>query len=213
VRALLVAWLRLGRPEALDAARRISASDVLIQDPECAVAASAAAFFTEEMDLAAFALTRYARLAESRRLAPPKTPGELWTDWAALLRRAGLVHRPGFAFDPEKHPPGSAMECLYLAHRLAPEDLSIARRLDETLRHIPGADYIRTGVLSHLSLHRPGDWRLSQDLALAELRMNRVTEGLRELERGRLLSEKKEQTGPFEKRLAQLRNYRPQTKH
>ncbi|MGE4557773.1 MAG: hypothetical protein AB7D07_13255 [Desulfovibrionaceae bacterium] len=105
------------------------------------------------------------------------------------------------------------MERLYLAHRLAPKDLSIARRLDETLRRIPGSEYIRTGVLSHLSLHPPEDWRLSQDLALAELRMHRVTEGLRELERDRLLSEKKEQTGPFEKRLAQLRNYRPRTKH
>lgn len=69
--------------------------------------------------------------------------------------------------------------------------MSIARRLDETLRRIPGSEYIRTGVLSHLSLHQPEDWRLGQDLALAELRMHRVTEGLRELERGRLLSEKR----------------------
>ena len=76
--------------------------------------------------------------------------------------------------------PDNAAECLTAAKLLRPEALEPDRRLAAILRRHPGSQAERVGLLSHLSLHRPGDWSLGLELALANLAAFRREPGLEE---------------------------------
>ncbi|WP_029896201.1 glycosyltransferase [Desulfohalovibrio reitneri] len=185
----------------LATARDAAASDALSRHPECALAASALSQRAGDPALARFLLERHRRLTGQPRAALPQSPQELWTAWAGLMRRAGLTHRPGFAFDSARHLPACQLDCLVLANQEDPADRGAAKRLEEALRRVPGSDTVRAGLLSGLSLHQPDDWRTGMELGLANLRIFRVEQGLEELALARDTAREAGRDGAFASRL------------
>lgn len=128
---------------------------------------------------------------------PPRDPRDLYGQWARNLQRRGLLMRPGFAFDPARHLPATAMDCLLMVLEETPEDLPTLRRLDAVLRPVPGTDQTRVGYLSILTLHERNDWRLALEIALADLASYRLESGLDELRLSRELAAKIGQESAF----------------
>ena len=114
-----------------------------------------------------------------------KTPAQLCLHWARELVAAGRLGSAGFPYDPGAHLPRAAVECLYLAQRLNPEDLEATRRLAALTSTLPGHDFIQLGHLSHLALHSPRDWRTSLQLGLTNLKAFRMRLGLEEISMAR----------------------------
>lgn len=119
---------------------------------------------------------------------PPESPNALYGLWAGELRRADRGMRPGFAFDPDRHLPDSAAECLAVILADRPEDLDALRRMDAVLRTVPGTAQTRVGYLSVLTLHERGDWRPALEIGLADLASYRLDSGLDELRLARELA-------------------------
>lgn len=111
----------------------------------------------------------------------PETPKDLYLQWAADLRRRGLLVRMGLSFDVNRHLPARAAEALLLAHSLDPDDPAPLRALDSLLAGWRGFEPTRVGLLSRLSLSAPNDWRLGLRLGLANLRVFRVEAGAEEV--------------------------------
>ncbi len=129
------------------------------------------------------ALALAGELARRAGVAPPQepcAPERLLQAWAVRLDAAGLEARGGFPFDPGRHLPGSAAECLFWARALAPDDLEILGGLAEGLGR-NGAEALRLGVLSELGLRARADWLPGLELGLCDLRLFRPGEGLDEL--------------------------------
>jgi hypothetical protein len=128
-------------------------------------------------------------LALSRRagvdLPPdPVEPVQILLAWsrrlASAAQAARLGSRGGFPFDPARHLPASAQECLFLAKAIDPANATVLRALAETLGQ-GGSRQLRLGVLSELGLRAPGDWRTGLALGLCDLQLFRPEEGLGEL--------------------------------
>jgi len=192
------------RAAALEQARHVAAQDVLAADPECALAASALAWRTGDQALARFLLARCLRLREQREAAPPTDESAFWAAWGGLMRRAGVIRRPGFAFNEAGHLPATAGDCLHLARLAGPDRVENLRRQEELLRTAPESAYIRTGLLAELALLRPDDWRLSLDLGLAELQVFRLDAGLKELRLAASLAARAGCAEAFRNRLIRL---------
>ncbi|MEW5773901.1 MAG: glycosyltransferase [Thermodesulfobacteriota bacterium] len=154
-------------------------------DAEVDQAASAAALKLGLFDLAKrFWYRRWearTRDGAKTRFDQPSDPAHLHKLWAAELSRLGRTMRPGMPFDEARHIPASAVECLFSAKVISGTDLDLERRLAALLGQVPGQEHMRMGLLSHLSLHHPADWRISLELALVNLRAFRPGEGLAEL--------------------------------
>lgn len=114
------------------------------------------------------------------RAARLDAPFDALVFFAAALEAAGRDAAPGMRFDPKGHVPDTAAECLVAAKLLRPEALEPDRRLAAILRRHPGSQAERVGLLSNLSLHRPGDWSLGLELALANLASFRRGPGIEE---------------------------------
>lgn len=112
---------------------------------------------------------------------PGAGPVPLLLAWAARAQASGLPARGGFAFDPARHLPACASECLFLARSLEPASLEVLDALAAHLRHAWGAEVLLLGALSELGLRRPGDWRTGLELGLCDLRVFRPEAGLAEL--------------------------------
>lgn len=119
-----------------------------------------------------------------------ETPRDICLLCAARLREAGRVVRRGFVFDADRHVPQTAVEALILAHSLSPDDLTVIRALDAALAPYRGVEQVRLGLLSTLSLHNPGDWRLALRLAQVNARMFRLNQAGEELALARDLARK-----------------------
>lgn len=132
-------------------------------------------------DLARAFWLRHARGAGARPMA--ETAVGFWMGWAAQCARFWLPVRSGFLYVPGRGLPDSAMDCLMEVNELDPGNLDAARSMNVLLAEEgSGGDGIRLQVLSHLSLHAPGDWRLGLELGLVNLRAMRMREGLEELD-------------------------------
>ena len=139
-------------------------------------------------DAAALAPARdLARRAGADLPPEPCGPVPLLAAWSRRLDAAGLTARGGFAFDPGRHLPGSAEECLFLARALAPDDVGVLRALAALLAR-GGSHGLRLGVLSELGLRARDDWRPGLELGLCDLRLFRPDEGLAELALARHLA-------------------------
>jgi hypothetical protein len=175
-------------------------------DAEVDQAASAAALRLGLFDLAKrFWYRRWETLGHEGtplRFEQPKNPVHLLKLWAGELSRMGRVMRPGLPFDESRHVPATAVECLFAAKVSAGTDLDLERRLAALLSQVPGQEHMRMGLLSHLSLHHPDDWRTSLDLALVNLRAFRTDEGLAELAGARKAAHKTDQEDRFLRALA-----------
>ncbi|MBI5520102.1 MAG: glycosyltransferase family 1 protein [Desulfovibrio sp.] len=178
---LTLACERRGREAALALAATALADPVLGPEPEVALAGSMLGVLLEDWTVArGFWLLRQ-RAAGNAGAPLPEHPAALCVAWAGELARAGRVGSGGFPYDPAEHVPACALECLYLAARLAPEDLDVTRRLAAMTGGMRGHDYTRMAHLSHLALHNPRDWRTGLQLGMAGLKSFRPEEGLTEL--------------------------------
>lgn len=178
---LTLACEQRGRQAALALAATALADPGLGPEPEVALAGSMLGVLLDDWALArGFWLLRQ-RAAGNASAPLPESPAALCVAWAGELARAGRVASGGFPYDPAEHVPTCALECLYLASRLAPEDLDVTRRLAAMTGTLRGHDYIRMAHLSHLALHNPRDWRTGLQLGMAGLRSFRAEEGLAEL--------------------------------
>jgi hypothetical protein len=128
---------------------------------------------------------------------PPESPNALYTLWARDLQRRGLALRPGFGFDPARHLPATAMECLMMVLEDTPQDLPTLRLMDVVLRPVFGTGQTRVGYLSILTLFERDDWRLALEIALADLAACRLESGLEEMHLARELAVKAGQEPAF----------------
>lgn len=110
-----------------------------------------------------------------------ETPAALYAALAETLTRHGLLWRPGFPFDSERHLPATASECYLVSLSLEPDNPAVMRKAEALLRGLPGSELARLGYLSQLSLRNREDHRLSFSLGLTDLKTFRVPEGLEEL--------------------------------
>ena len=102
--------------------------------------------------------------------------------WAGQCELHWLPMSSGFRYSAGRGLPRSAMECLMEANELDAGNLDVVRRMDAIQdAEGSGGQGFRLHVLSHLSLHRPHDWRIGLDLGLANLRTMRMDQGLEEL--------------------------------
>lgn len=113
----------------------------------------------------------------------PADPFEQLLFWASELTRQGELCRPGFSYDPEKHVPRCAIECLVAAHALKPSSQILHRRMDGVLRSIDGGTDFRLDVLARLSVFAPNDWRAACAFGREQIRGFRLGEGLETLDR------------------------------
>ncbi len=153
-----------------------------------AAACSLAALHRNDFGLAKvfwYQMPRPARLPEK-----PESPVDLYRLWARELWRRGLRRRQGQAYDEDRQVPATAQECLLRALRLDPKDLETHRRLDAALADVPGTEPSRLGILSHLALHQPGEWRTHFDLGMTNVKAFRMKEGLSDLLLARDLADK-----------------------
>ena len=121
--------------------------------------------------------------------------------FAAALEVQGYASAPGMVFNPDRHLPENAAECLLMAKQLRPESLEVDRRLAGVLRRHAGAQAERVGLLSNLSLHRPNDWSLGLELAQANLHAYRREPGLEEAMDAAMAAAGQGQLARFSRRL------------
>lgn len=144
------------------------------------LAGSLAGVFLDDWNLARRFWHRHADAKATGRVAPG-SPAQLCLLWARELAGVGRLGSAGFAYDPNAHLPKAAVECLYLAQRLDPQDLEATRRLAALTSTLRGHDFIQLGHLSHLALHAPEDWRTGLQLGMANLKAFRLRVGMEEI--------------------------------
>ncbi len=181
VSALVTLLTENGQKDAvLRVLHRIMAEGSHLDQLEVNLAGSLAGVFLDDWDLSRQFWHRHTASRASGRMVPG-SPAHLCLLWAKELVSAGRLGSSGFQYDPTAHLPKAAVECLYLAQRLDPEDLETTRRLEALTSTLCGYDFIRLGHLSHLALHSPQDWRVGLQLGLVNLKAFRLQVGLEEI--------------------------------
>lgn len=181
VSALVTLLAEAGRKDAaLAMLYRLLAEKAHTDQLDVNLAGSLAGIFLDDWSLAKQFWYRHTAAKPSGG-AQVRDPARLCLLWARELVAAGRLGSSGFPYDPCAHLPRAAVECLYLAQRLDPEDLETTRRLAALTSTLPGHDFIQLGHLSHLALHSPKDWRTSLQLGLTNLRAFRLELGLEEI--------------------------------
>lgn len=165
---------------------------------------SLAGLLLDDWSLAKQFWYRHTTKSGSNRAVALKSPANLCLLWARELVGAEKLGSSGFPYNPGAHLPKAAVECLYLAQRLDPDDLEITRRLAALTSTLRGHDYIRLGHLSHLALHAPDDWRTGLQLGMTNLRAFRPRVGLEELALARDHARLQGKEGSFLRTLAAL---------
>jgi len=166
---------------ALALARQILAEGAHADQLEVNLAGSMAALFLDDWSLARQFWRRHEAATGQKPAPQPESPAKLCLQWAKVLTAAERFGSAGFPFDPATRLPRAAVECLYLAQRLDPEDIETTRRLAAQTASLRGHDFTRLGQLSTLALHRPGDWRTGLQLGMAGLKTYRREAGLEEI--------------------------------
>ncbi len=170
-------------------------------DPALTRTASLAALHLGELALAKAFWMRHQK-ASGRTPRPPRGPLDMYCFWTGTFQRQDLLSRPGLPFDHERHLPESALECLILAHRLDSRNMTVCRSMDALLDKQPGFEPLRLSLLSHLTLHQPGNWLAGLKLGLVNLQGFRLEEGLEELLLAALRAEQHGETRKFYNALA-----------
>lgn len=145
---------------------------------------------------------RHLKSSGTKTPVAPKNDCELYLFWAKELAKHDLVLRPGFAFDPTRQLPQTALECLManLIHR--PEHVETLRLIESMTRNVKGLGQIRVGFLSMLTLHQSDDWRMGLELGISNLQAFRLEQGIDEIRTALKLAKECGQLRYFEKALA-----------
>ena len=176
-------------------------------DERLGAGCSVAALRAGEWDMAKRFWYRHAAAARLSRPEKPEDGPHLCRLWARELSRSGRLSRSGFAYEDGRHLPVSAAECLAEALRLDSEDLETHRQFEVLTRKVPGAEFVRLGLLSHLTLHERENWRLGLELGLLDLKIFRVEAGLEELRNAAVVAERAGRGSAFARAL-ELRDRR-----
>jgi hypothetical protein len=174
----------------------------LRESAHVAAVACLAGYRLDDHEAARRAYAAFVGATGKTRAARLDAPFDALVFFAAALEAAGRDAAPGVVFDPERHVPDTAAECLIAAKLLRPEALEPDRRLAAVLRRHPGSQSERVALLSNLSLHRPADWSLGFDLALANLASFRRGPGIEEALAAARTAASQGQTARFARRLA-----------
>ena len=139
--------------------------------------------------------------------AKPFDPPDLYRLRAREFTRFDLSVMPGLGFDPNKHVPRCAFDCLLCA--LAEDNdsdrgLELKKQAWGLLSQIKGAEYMGIGYLSDLTLHFPENWRYGLHLAILNLRSFREKEGLEEAVLAFNQAAQKKALPAFKRSLSQL---------
>ena len=175
----------------------------LASDVRTAAAACLAAWRLDNAPAARLAYAAYVGAAGKTRAARLDTPYDALVFFAAALEAKGYDAAPGMVFDPDRHLPQTATDCLLAAKHLRPDALEIDRRLAAILRRHPGAQAERVGLLSTLSLYRRNDWSLGLELGLTNLHAFRREPGIEEAIIAAEAAAAQGQLDRFSRRLAQ----------
>ncbi len=132
-------------------------------------------------DLAKHFWYRYQKCVRPNEFESPADQVHLLMLWGRELSRSGINMISGVVFNEDKDFPACAAHCYFAALRLDSKNIEIYKRLDSLFDGVMGAEYMRLGFLSHLSLHYPEDWRMSAELGLVNLKVFRLKEGVSEL--------------------------------
>jgi hypothetical protein len=146
------------------------------------VAGSTACLAVDEWSFALQFWMRHLRSGITKGRERPDSPEALYLLWARELAKVGRKLRTGLKFSPSTHLPETALECLFAAHGINPENLQTIRRMDDLASGVSGMESLRMQMLSHVSLHERNNWRLGLELALVNFGAYRVREGLEELQ-------------------------------
>ncbi len=122
---------------------------------------------------------------------------ELLLAWARIMAGHHVLIRHGYPFNAGESLPATALECLLEAHRLAPANQEVLRRLDALLAGVKGMEYVRMGFVSWRTLHKRKDWRLGLSLGELNLKTFRLQQGLDEIALARLRAEQAGQESRF----------------
>lgn len=176
--------------------KTILAADLYLESMELNLAGSMAGLRVDHWDAAKAFWYRFLKHAGGEEL-PPADPKQLLLLWARYLKKEGRVVRAGYPFDVSRHLPAAAVECLMMILADNPKDLSTLRLLDGLLGPIPGAEQVRVGFLSVLTLFEREDWRLALEIALVNLKSYRLESGLEELRLALALAQRQGQEAAF----------------
>ena len=192
----------LGRDAFLRLALPVIEKEQYAASRDVNLAGSMGALRHDDPGLARLFFLRHRRHAAPGAPDPGHTPLSICLAWAGELQRTGPASRPGFTFNPGRHLPASAVECLILASEHDPANLDVYGRIARAVAPESGWDGLRIRALSYLSLRRRDDWRLGLELGLANCRAYRVMEGLEELEVARAAAARQGQEDRFSRSLA-----------
>ncbi|TIH15693.1 glycosyltransferase family 1 protein [Marinifilum sp. JC120] len=132
----------------------------------------------------------YSVTGRSDKAAKPEDDVHLLKLWGDAAFKSGLNIRSGVTFNEDEGIPSCASDCFFAALYRKPSDKEIYRKLGSIFSGVKGGEPSRLGFLSHLSLHYTEDWRVSAEVAVTNLKVFRLHEGLRELENARVIAEK-----------------------
>jgi hypothetical protein len=183
---MLAAWMgamyAAGRHKELEAALTRLAARPPAPDFSLYSACSTAALALNHFQLARIFWQKHVDTEKnSRPSLPPRSPEALLLDWARIHHRHGLVSRPGFVFDADRHLPETALECLLQAASISPSPGPVFDRIQNLLRRFRGYNEFRLRTLSWIGLRRRKDWKLGLDLGMTNLRNFRLEQGMEEL--------------------------------
>ncbi len=158
---------------------------------------STAALRLENWDAAKAFWYRHLKAVKKSMTLPPKNPKELLIFWAKELKRYNRLFRGGFPFNPKKHLPHNAVDCLMSLNAAYPEDVEVLRLIDVMLRSRMELDQARGSFLSTLALHEKQDWRIVFELGMTDLRSYRLEQGLGHIASARDMARKQGQEKAF----------------
>lgn len=176
--SFLVYYKQLSK--ALSRAAALLQNGDYADDTEANLACSATCLLAGNFDLARQFWYRQCK-SMHMEAARPESELELMLLWSQTLQREGALAIPGVSYDPTRHLPTSALECLYLGQHFTPDNLELTRQFDALFARIPGLSYYRLGTLSELSLHNRGNWRYALSLGMTNLQAFRPRQGLDEV--------------------------------
>ena len=176
----VLVWL--GRAEnTKDLAALIFEKEYFAADMELNLACSMAGVLLGDWPLAKQFWYRQQRASRREPPARPERPFDLCLLWARELMRESVLQTPGSTFDPERHLPCSALECVYLAQTFEPHDQEAIRLVDAIFARSKGSEYFRLGALSEISLVERSNWRAGLALGVVNLHAFRLQQGLEEI--------------------------------
>lgn len=182
---VLAVLLRLraaaGRDAFMQLAAPVLANGQYVESPLVNLAGSMGALRHDDPATARLFFLRHQRWAKLRTLPPGEGAVSICLAWAGELQRLGEAFRPGFTFNPARHLPESALECLVLASEMTPHDREIYRSMDRLLERTAGWESLRLQAMSYLGLRERDNWRLGMRLGVTNCQAFRVTQGVEEL--------------------------------